>query len=142
MINVLLTRGMFQGFHWDTAKPHTVLRLLFMLKFHVGTRDTARSSTSLIKKDYRVIQIAAKNYGAHVDFAFHENHSMIIALYYCFAIICLFSPPQFKGVPDPCEQVLLYLCNVPIELRVPHENLDVSVYIYPCETRVCVAFYL
>lgn len=64
---------------------------------------------SLIKKDYRVIRVAAKDYGAHVEFAFHENHSMIIAFYYCFAIICRFFPPQFKGVPDPCEQVLLYL---------------------------------
>lgn len=113
-----------------------------LLRFCVGRKDTASSSMSLIKKDYRVRGVAVKDYGAQVVFAFYENHSMTIAFDYSFTIILLFFFPQVKGVPDPCEQVLLHLCNVPTELRVLHENLDVSLYIYPCETRVCAAFYL
>lgn len=97
---------------------------------------------SIIKKDYRVIAVAVKDYGAQVVFAFYENRSMITAFDHSFAIIFPLIFSQVKVVPDSCEEVLLHLCNVPTELRDPRVNLEVSVYIYPCEIRVCVAFYL
>lgn len=96
---------------------------------------------SLIKKDYSY-RSGSKGLWSTGSFCILLKHSMIIAFDYSFSIIFLLFSPQVKGVPDPCEQVLLHLCNVPIQLRVPHENLGVFVYIYPCETRVCAAFYL
>lgn len=44
---------------------------------------------SIIKKDYRVIGVAVKDYGAQVAFAFYENCSMITAFDHSFAIIFL-----------------------------------------------------
>lgn len=60
---------------------------------------------------------------------------------YSFSLIFLLIFFQVTVIPGPPEQVHLYLCNVPIKSIDPQVNLEVCVYMYPCEIKVFAAFF-